>query len=262
VHSRASHIRQRLQLPQRDRYDVFNTGTVHGHILLPGRQDAREHAPHRAFGPLSQSLWHNNHTAQMMDAPSPWNGQDANLSSTPHDEFFLDMGMNGLNDGLNFDFQDYGGQHNGQMLHQEGGGGIDTRMDIDVGILGHKDAMMQGQMPPMTTAPAHSSIAGPPIGRQHSSDSLVELDAQIQYLQQQRQQHQQRQLQEQQQRNNYYAHNRMVPPTPNSIEMHSTNNQFYAPSSDPQQQAYERYQNRLKEQEVCVFSRRYLNRVC
>jgi hypothetical protein len=198
----------------------------------------------------------------MMNSTS-WNGQDPNLTSTPHDDFqqFLDMGMNGLNDGLSFDFQDFGGQNNGQMLHQEGGEPMDTRMDVDVTILGHKDTMMQSQMPPMSTAPAHSSIVGTTINRGHSSsDSLVELDAQIQFLQQQRQQHQQRQLQEQQQqqqqqRNQFYAHNHMVPPTPNSIEMHSANNQFY-PQSDPQQQAmYERYQMRMKEQEVCTQSR-------
>lgn len=256
MHSRSSENWRRLQLLQRDKSNFLNSASVHSHIILPGRQDAREHAPHRGFGTLSQSPWHNNHIAQMMDASSPWNGQDQNLSSASHDDFqFLDIGMNNLNDGLNFDFQDYNGQHNGQMLHQEGGGGIDTRMDIDVGILEHKDTVMRGQMPPMSTAPAHSSIAGPPLDRGHSStDSLVELDAQIQYLQQQRQQHQQRQLQEQQQRNNYYAHNRMVPPTPNSIEMHSANNQFYSPT-DPQQQAlYERYQGRLKEQEVCILS--------
>jgi hypothetical protein len=198
----------------------------------------------------------------MMDSTSSWNGQDPNLSSTPHDDFqqFLDMGMNGLNEGLNFDFQDFSGQNNSQMLHQEGGEPMDTRMDVDVGILGHKDTMMQSQMPPMTSAPAHSTVAGTPIDRGHSSsDSLVELDAQIQFLQQQRQQHQQRQLQEQQQhqqqqRNQFYAHNRMVPPTPNSIEMHSASNQFY-PQSDSQQQAmYERYQMRMKEQEVCTRS--------
>jgi hypothetical protein len=201
----------------------------------------------------------------MMDSTSAWNGPDPNLSSTPHDDFqqFLDMGgMNGLNDGLNFDFQDFGGQNNGQMLHQESGEPMDTRMDVDVTILGHKDTMMGSQMPPMTSAPAHSSIVSTPIDRGHSSsDSLVELDAQIQFLQQQRQQHQQRQLQEQQhqqqqqqqqqqQRNQFYAHNRMVPPTPTSMEMHGANSQFY-PQSDPQQQAiYDRYQMRMKEQEV------------
>jgi hypothetical protein len=195
----------------------------------------------------------------MMDSTSSWNGQDPNLSTTPHDDFqFLDMGMNGLNDQLNFDFHDFGGQNNGQMLHQEDGEPMDTRMDVDVGILAHKDTMIQSQMPPMTSAPAHSSIVGTPIDRGHSSsDSLVELDAQIQFLQQQRQQHQQRQLQEQQQqqqRNQFYRHNHIVPPTPNSIEMHNASHQFY-PQSDPQQQAmYERYQMRMKEQDVCTQS--------
>jgi hypothetical protein len=183
----------------------------------------------------------------MMDSTAAWNGQDPNLSSAPQDEFqqLLEMGMSNYNDGLGFDFQDYG-QNNG------GGEAMDTRMDVDVRLLGHKDVMMQGQMPPMTTSGGHLTlaIAGAPIEHGHSSDSLElsALDAQIQYLQQQRQQHQQRQMQEQQR--NFYAQSRMVPPTPNSIEMHSANNQFY-PQSDPQHQAmYDRYQMRLKEQDV------------
>lgn len=188
-----------------------------------------------------------------MDNPATWNGQDSTMSSAPHDDFqqLLDMGMNSFNDGLNFDFPDYAGQNNAPLLPQESREAMDSRMDVDVGLLGHKDAMMQGQMPPMTTVSNHATIAVRPLEHGHSSsESLAELEAQIQYLQQQRQQHQRRQLQEQQQRNNYYAHNRMIPPTPNSIEMHSANNQFY-PQSDPQHQAmYERYQLRVKEQEL------------
>ncbi len=189
----------------------------------------------------------------MMDSSATWSGQDTSLSSAPQDDFqqFLDMGLNSLSDGLNFDFQDFGNHNNGQMLQQSNGEVMDTRMDVDVGILGHKDAMMQGQMSPLTTSATHSTLAGAPIEHgQSSSDSIVELDAQIQYLQQQRQQQQQRQLQEQQR--NFYAQNRMVPPTPNSIEMHGANNQFYARSNPQQQAMYETYQMQIKEQEVSL----------
>jgi hypothetical protein len=52
------------------------------------------------------------------------------------------------------------------------------------------------------------------------------------------------------QRNSFYAHNRIVLPKPNSIEVHSANDPFY-PESDPQQQAiYKRYQMWIKEQDV------------
>jgi hypothetical protein len=191
-----------------------------------------------------------------MDSSVTWNGQDPNLSSASQDDFqqYLDLGMGNLSDSINFDFPYDGGQSNGQILQQEDGEAMDTRMDtamdVDGGPLGHKDTMMQGPMPPMTTASTHPTITGTILDhRQSSSNSLVELDAQIQFLQQQRQ-HQERQLQEQQHRNFYASQNCMVPPTPNSVEMHGANNQFY-PQSDPQQQAmYERYQMRMKEQEV------------
>jgi hypothetical protein len=82
-----------------------------------------------------------------------------------------------------------------------------------------------------------------------SNESLSELDAQIQYLQHQRHQQQQRHIQEQQR--NYYAQNRIIPPTPNSIEMHGNNSQFYSQSDTQQQQAiYDRFRMQVKEQEV------------
>jgi hypothetical protein len=44
----------------------------------------------------------------------------------------------------------------------------------------------------------------------------------------------------------------MIPPTPNSVEMHGNNGQFYA-HSDPQQQAiYERYRMQVKDQDVSL----------
>lgn len=154
-----------------------------------------------------------------------WNGQDPTLSVPSQDEFqFLDMGINNLNDALQFEYQDFN-QPQGQ------------------------DTTMQEHIPSMTTASSHPSISAAPLnGHASHNDSLVELDAQIQYLQHQRHQQQQRQMHEQQQ--NYYAQNRMIPPTPNSIEMHGSTPQFY-PQSDPQQQAiYERFRMQVKEQEM------------
>lgn len=180
----------------------------------------------------------------MMDSSVGWNGQDPTLSS--HDDFqgFLDLG-----DGLQFDFQDFNSQQNqaGQMMHQNEGDSMDTRMDGQPG----QDTTMKEHMPSMTTATSHPTIPSTPIAHSHpSGDSLVELDAQIQYLQHQRQQQHQRQMQEQQR--NFYAQSRMIPPTPNSVEMHGGSAQYY-PQSDPQQQAmYERFRMQVKEQEVSL----------
>ena len=117
-----------------------------------------------------------------------------------------------------------------------------------------KHGMMQNHMP-ITTSAAMSAMTQPsPVITQNPAapdNSLVEIDAQIQYLQLQRQQQQQRIVQEQHQ--NYYVphNNRVVPPTPNSIEMHSGERQLYQQQHDPQQQAmFDSYQMRLREQEV------------
>lgn len=171
------------------------------------------------------------------------------MSSAPQDDFqFLDMGMSNLGDGLNFDFPDFSVQENGQMLHHDGGEAMDTSgMEGEMNLLNHKAGMMQPQMVPSTSAPGHSTIPSAPAEMPQDS-SIVELDAQIQYLQQQRHNQQQRRIQEQQR--NFYVHQNMVPPTPNSAEMHG-NAQFYHQSGDSQQSAmYERFQLRLKENEV------------
>lgn len=95
---------------------------------------------------------------------------------------------------------------------------------------------------------------------QATNNNILDLDAQIHFLQQQRhqqqmqvqaaerQRQQQGQQQQQQHQQNFYAQQRMVPPTPNSMEMHgNVNSQYYAQAD----QAYgSRYQLRLKDQEV------------
>jgi hypothetical protein len=82
----------------------------------------------------------------MMDFLATWNGQDSNMSSAPQDDFqqFLDVGVNSLDDGLIFDFQDFRRQNNGQMLQQESTEATDTWIDVAVGLLEQKDTMIQG----------------------------------------------------------------------------------------------------------------------
>jgi hypothetical protein len=196
-----------------------------------------------------------------MNTSTTWSGQDPTLSAGPQDDFgqylALDMGIPSMADGLNFDFPDFGTQENGngQMMHHDGGEAMDTTgMEGDMAMLGHKEQLMRTQMLPSTSASSHSTITSTSVERQHDN-SLVELDAQIQYLQQQRHQQQQRQIQDQ--NRNYYAQQRMVPPTPNSAQMHG-NAQFYM-QSDPQQEAqFEGYRLRLKEQEVFILFVGYL----
>jgi hypothetical protein len=177
----------------------------------------------------------------MMDSSIGWNGPDQILSG--HDDFGQFLDMNNLGD---FDFQDFNSHQNqaGEIMHQNEAESMDTRM-------GGQDTTMQEHMPSMTTATTHPAISAAPIAHSHpSTDSLVDIDAQIQYLQHQRQQQQLRHMQEQQR--NFYAQNRMIPPTPNSVEMHGGNARFY-PQSDPQQQAmYERFRMQLTEQEVSL----------
>jgi hypothetical protein len=194
----------------------------------------------------------------MMDSSAVWNGQDPTLSVPSQDDFqqFLDMN---LGESLQFDFQDFDPQQQPQttqLISQEDGEGMDPRMD-NGRVLAGQDTIMQEHMPAMTTATTHSTIHAAALTQSHSSsENLADLDAQIQYLQHQRQQQQQRQIQEQQR--NFYAQSRMIPPTPNSIEMHGNNAQFY-PQSDPQQQAmFERYRMQIKDQEVSD-QRKYLN---
>jgi hypothetical protein len=187
-----------------------------------------------------------------MDSSNAWNNLDPTLSVASHDDFqqFLDMGINNLGDSLQFDFPDFHGQQSqaGQLMQQDERERMESRMDGSHGAMGH-DTPMQEHMPPMTSAGSHPTIPSSASNGHSSSGSIGEIDAQIQYLQQQRQQ---RQMQEQQK---YYTRNGMIPPTPNSVEMHGNNAHFY-PHSDPQQQAmYERFRMQVKDQDVSLPSR-------
>lgn len=177
-----------------------------------------------------------------MDAGASWNGQGGNTNGSPgaqvHVDFqqYLDLGMPGLGD-ESFGFEDFNAQNhqqNEQMGRQDG---MDMGGGNHMAHLGQKQGMMQGhQMAPQGLQQHQSS----PNGGQHMesqghnrSNSINEIDAQIQYLQVQRQQQQQRLVLEQQQ--NYYVHQntRIIPPTPNSMEMRSRDRQQYGHGNGP-----------------------------
>lgn len=182
-----------------------------------------------------------------MDTSGVWNTQDPTLSVPSQDDFqqFLDLNMHNMAVGLQFDF-DFNQQQSQdqQMMHQDGMDSMNTGMagNHQVGL----DGSMHDHMSSMTTASSHSAILGTPVVHPHTStESLTHLDAQIQYLQQQKHEQQLRQSQEQQR--NFYVQNRMIPPTPNSMEIHGANQHFYSQAEQPPS-VFEPY--RLREQEM------------
>ena len=185
-----------------------------------------------------------------MDSSAGWNGQDPTMSGQEDFQQYLDMGINNLGDALQFDFQDFNPQQgqDAQMIHHDSRDRMDIGMDNNRGGIG-QDTTMQEHIPAVTTTASRPPIQGAPISHAHgSTESLSELDAQIQYLQHQRHQQQQWQMREQQR--NFYAQNRMIPPTPNSIEMHGATAQFYPPSGSQSRAMFDRYQVNAKEQDV------------
>ncbi|OAF58688.1 hypothetical protein VC83_05162 [Pseudogymnoascus destructans] len=204
----------------------------------------------------------------MMDTTTPWESSDPTLSAPSQDDFqFLDLGINGMGDEVGFNFQDYASQQqqnqqqqqqqqqHAQIMRQRGVDAMGSTMGNEAAMMDlQKHGMMQNHMPITTSATMSAMTQPSPVITQNAAapdNSLVEIDAQIQYLQLQRQQQQQRIVQEQHQ--NYYVphNNRVVPPTPNSIEMHSGERQLYHQQHDSQQQAmFDSYQMRLREQEL------------
>lgn len=177
-----------------------------------------------------------------------WNGNiDPNLS-LPSSDFqqFLDLDMQ-------FDFQANFDTHNANHLMQQDNHDVmDTHMHDESGRMGQLDTMMHEQIP-TTDVSSHSTVPTTPIVSGHmSTENLVELDAQIQYLQHQRKQAQERQMQEQQR--NFFAQTNMIPPTPNSFEMHPNVGNYYTQAG--QQPIFDQYHLRLKEQEVSFILQR------
>jgi len=177
-----------------------------------------------------------------MDQSQVWNGQDPTLSGPDDFQQFLDMN---LGENLQFDFQEFQAQQDPQIIQPGNGESMDTAMSNVQQIIGH-DTSMHEAIAAMTTT---ASYPAKPAHGHPAENSLVELDAQIQYLQQQRQQQQQRQLQDQQR--NYYAQQRMIPPTPNSVEMHGANFPAYRQSGSQQQVMFDNYQMQRKEDVSC-----------
>lgn len=172
---------------------------------------------------------------------------------------FLDMNnlnsMGNLGDGLQFDF-DFHNPDGGHMMQVPHRDALDTPMSGTNGSVLMPTAMHQ--MPTMTTASTHPPIpsvmmTAHPHPHPHAhGDAISDIDAQIQFLQQQKIQQQQRQMEQQQVAFFAQQQSRMVPPTPQSLELQAGNHRFYAqPEQRTPQQQQELFDNfhRMKEQQ-------------
>jgi hypothetical protein len=151
------------------------------------------------------------------------------MVSGPEDEFanFLDFGD------LNFATFD-GIPHSDAELQQNSAGAMDTSMEGTAGMLGLEQGQMQHQIGQHHPTPMN--------GFHGSTDSFPDLAIQSELFEQQQQQ---QQLHMQDQR--YHGQN-VIPPTPNSMDMHGAHAQYYrTPADHPQLHMYDHYR-RQKDQ--------------
>ncbi len=194
-----------------------------------------------------------------MMGSSAWTGQDHPIHPGHEDDFqqFLDMGgMGNLPEGINFDFHDFQNANAGHMAMQAPPRDhLDTAMsgtETPV-VMSRPGAALQHQMPSMTSAQPYQSIPTGMIPPQTPNEALVNnIDAQIHYLQQQKMEHQ-RVMEEQQAFFARQQQNRIVPPTPQSLELQAGNQQYYPQPTmgeqTPQHQAVDYRFQRLKDQQ-------------
>ncbi|KAL2263761.1 hypothetical protein VTK26DRAFT_5288 [Humicola hyalothermophila] len=188
-----------------------------------------------------------------MDASS-WAVAEQSVHPASEDDFqqFLDMnGLGSMTDGINYNFQDFQSSSATQMLQQTPRDHLDIPMsgtDAPM-ILSPTVSGMQQQIPTMTTAGPYQSVPATMMPPPTPSEALVDsIDAQIQFLQQQKIRHQQRQLEEQQAAF-FRQHNRVIPPTPRSLEIQPATRQYYTQPNSAEQQQKQQQQQRQQQQQ-------------
>ena len=188
------------------------------------------------------------------------------MAATGEDDFhnFLNMAaMGNVNDDMQFDFnglhdgsghpiQGHGHGHgHGHHHAQQNRNMPDTIMsdyNNSAAMMSGNEAMMQNHGQAISSAP-NQSIPAHMISPHHPpQNSISDIDAQIQYLQQQKLEQQQRQS------TVYTNHNsgHSVPPTPQSLEMPPNNhNRYYSqPDQTPQSGVFDNgYRQRMKDQQ-------------
>lgn len=185
-----------------------------------------------------------------MMASAAWDGQDQHMASAGEDEFnqFLDMsGMANMDQGMQFDFHGFQDGNTHPIIGQQRQQADSVMGDTDPShMMPRSDGLLQNHTPAMTSAgmPAQMMATSAP-------DTISNIDAQIQYLQQQKFQQQQRQLQEQ--RATFFSSHshHSVPPTPQSLEMPPGSGQFYSQAEQVSRHSvFDRgYHQRMAEQQ-------------
>ena len=187
-----------------------------------------------------------------MMASSGWDGQDHHMAQAPDDEFQQFLDISGMGDEMQFDFNGFqDGAAQSMMNRQREEAQALMNNAGNNPMMNQPQGMMQNQ-------PTHMNTSGPGTQGQMmptsapGPDSISNIDAQIQYLQQQKFHQQQRQLHEQ--RNAFYQthhHTRSIPPTPQSLELASGTGQFYGQTDQIPRDVYDRNYShqRIKEQQ-------------
>lgn len=144
------------------------------------------------------------------------------------------------------DFTDLGfGAFDGVDLQQNGAEAMDTSMEGAAGMLGLEQEHMQQQQ--QQPRPMDQRNHATPVNGFHgSTESFPDLAMQHDLFDQQQQQQQQLHMQNQR----YHGQN-VVPPTPNSLEMHGGHAQYYRTPADHQQlHMYDHYRRNQKDQMI------------
>lgn len=158
------------------------------------------------------------------------------MVSGPEDDFASFLEFSDLQ--LNFPAFDGNVHQDAGEMQQETVSTMDARMDNGVGMMGNvQQQQIDPHLMPSTPMAGLSSIDG-------SNESLMDLNMQAQM-------HRQRQQQQyQQQAQSHYQRQGMVPPTPNSIEMHGRSH-YYPQMDHAQAQAvYEHYARKQQDQVI------------
>ncbi|KAK3996340.1 helix-loop-helix DNA-binding domain-containing protein [Cladorrhinum sp. PSN332] len=185
---------------------------------------------------------------------SGWTVTDHGVHNTTDDDFqhFLDIStMGNIPDGINYDFH---GFTSSASTHQMDTPMTGTGADVPM-LLSPAMPALQQQVPAITTTAAYQSIPATMMPPPTPSEAIVNsLDAQIHFLQQQKLQAQQHQLEEQAA---FFARQqtRIIPPTPQSLELPPGSNPFYAQHNAHEQQSQQpvdyRYQRAKEQADVC-----------
>lgn len=177
------------------------------------------------------------------------------MGAGPDDDFqqFLDMSaMGNMGDGMQFDFNAFqNGNTQQHMMHQARDHPQDSIMaNSDTpNLLPRTDGMMPEPTPAMATSVAgHPHMSSNLVPTSAPDNSISDIDAQIQYLQQQKFHQQQRQLHEQRVAFFNTPHGHSVPPTPQSFEMPPGSGNFYSAADMPPSGSFDQPYHRGKEQ--------------